>query len=171
VHRRLCQYAEGLPLCESALELFDRIGDQNGHTAVLDTRADLLVHMGHHQAALPDAQQALDRSTRRRDGFMRHRAQRTLGRAYAGLGRLTEAERLMRESAAGFDHLGRPLSLGATLRDLGRVLQLQGRPEEAREVFLRERDCLVASGVGDLSEIEALIARLDARHGGQAAAM
>jgi hypothetical protein len=102
---------------------------------------------------------------------MRHRAQRTLGRAYAGLGRLTEAERLMRESAAGFDHLGRPLSLGATLRDLGRVLQLQGRPEEAREVFLRERDCLVASGVDDLSEIEALIARLDARHGGQAAAM
>lgn len=54
---------------------------------------------------------------------------------------------------------------------LGRVLQLRGRPDEAREVFLRERDCLVASGVDNLGEIEALIARLDARHGGQAAAM
>ncbi|HEY7718847.1 MAG TPA: BTAD domain-containing putative transcriptional regulator [Pedococcus sp.] len=171
VLRRLGQYAEGLPLCESALELVDRIGDQNGRTAVLDTRADLLVHMGHHQAALGDAREALDRATLRRDGFMRHRAQRTLGRALAGLGRLSEAEDLMRGSAAGFDQLGRPLSLAATLRDLGRVLQLQGRPQEAREVFLRERDCLVESGVDDLSEIDGLIARLDARHGGRPAVM
>jgi hypothetical protein len=38
-------------------------------------------------------------------------------------------------------------------------------------VFLRERDCLVESGVDDLSEIDGLIARLDARHGGRPAVM
>ena len=171
VLRRLGEYAEGLPLCDAAMARFGRLGDHNGRTAALDGRADLLVQMGNPGGALPDAQLAVDLSAQHRDSFILHRAQRTLGRAYAGLGLLDQAESALSESAQGFEQLGRPLSLAGTLRDIGRVIQIQGRVDEARAVFVRERDCLVRAGLEDLSEIDALIARLDARRGGHPAAM
>ncbi len=161
VHRRLGEYREGLPLADSAMLWFDRLGDQNGHTAALDTRADLLVYMGDPVAALPDAAEAVDRAGQRRDEFMLHRAQRTLGRAQAGLGRLADAERALWSSAEGFERLGRPLSLAATLRDIGLVLQRQNRVDEARTVLVRERGCLITAGVQDLSELDALVGRLE----------
>ena len=166
VQRRLGEYAAGLLLADAAIEGFTRLGDDNGHTAALDTRADLLVFMGEPQQARPDAELAVRRAAQRRDTFMLHRAQRTLGRALAGLGQLSAAEQALGESAAGFDALDRPLSLAATLRDTGRILQLQGRVLDARQVFLRERSCLVRAGVDDLTEIDELIARLDARSSG-----
>jgi hypothetical protein len=60
----------------------------------------------------------------------------------------------------------RPLSLAASLRDLGRVLQLVGRVDEARTIFLRERACLERAGLVDLTELDELISRLDARREG-----
>jgi tetratricopeptide (TPR) repeat protein len=164
VHRRLGEYDRGLPLCEQAMDLFRRLGDANGATAVLDTRADLLVHMGDPGSALPPARDAVARASLHHDSFMLHRAQRTLGRALAGVGALPEAEEHLWSSARGFESLQRPLSLAATLRDIGRLLQLQGRVDEARDIFLRERGWLILAGVDDLAEIDGLIARLDARH-------
>ena len=166
VHRRLGEYEAGLPRCDVAMELFARLGDVNGRTAVLDTRADLLVHMGEPAAALGAAREAVEQAGQRRDAFMLHRAQRTVGRALAGLGRLDDAEQALRDSVAGFEALVRPLSLAASLRDLGRVLQLVGRVDEARTIFLRERACLERAGLVDLSELDELISRLDARREG-----
>nr|WP_255523681.1 tetratricopeptide repeat protein [Terrabacter sp. MAHUQ-38] len=166
VHRRLGEYEAGLPRCDVAMELFARLGDVNGRTAVLDTRADLLVHMGEPAAALEAAREAVDQAGQRRDAFMLHRAQRTVGRALAGLGRLDDAEEALRASVAGFEALVRPLSLAASLRDLGRVLQLVGRVDEARTIFLRERACLERAGLVDLTELDELISRLDARREG-----
>ena len=173
VHRRLGDYAAGLPLCDRAMELFTRLGDVNGLTAVLDTRADILVQMGEPLQALPGAEQAVEQAAVRHDDFMLHRAQRTLGRARAALGRLAESEAVLRDSIAGFERLDRPLSRAASLRDLGRVLQLQDRLPEAIEVFESERDCLVRSGLTDNAELDEIIARLAAlirsRRGGHLA--
>lgn len=165
VHRRLWEYAPGLPLCDSATELFVRLGDVNGVTAVLDTRADILVQMGEPDQALPAAEQAVEQAAMRHDDFMLHRAQRTLGRVQAALDRLEESESMLRDSIAGFERLDRPLSRAASLRDLGRVLHLQGRGPEASAVFVAERDCLVRAGLTDTTELDAMIAFLDAEHG------
>lgn len=108
------------------MDLFTRLGDVNGLTAVLDTRADILVQMGEPLQALPGAVQAVEQAAVRHDDFMLHRAQRTLGRAHAALGRLVESESVLRDSIAGFERLDRPLSRAASLRDLGRVLQPPG---------------------------------------------
>lgn len=171
VHRRLREFAEGLPLCDRAMELFTRLGDVNGLTAVLDTRADILVQMGEPLQALPGAEQAVEQAAVRHDDFMLHRAQRTLGRAHAALGRLVESESVLRDSVAGFERLDRPLSRAASLRDLGHVLQLQDRLPEAIEVFESERDCLLQSGLTDTAELDAILARLDdllrSRRGGR----
>lgn len=161
VHRRLADYTAGLPLCDVATELFVRLGDVNGVTAVLDTRADILVQMGEPVAALPAAEQAVEQAAVRHDDFMLHRAQRTLGRVHAALGALDESETILRDSIAGFERLDRPLSRAASLRDLGRVLHLQGRIPEASSVFVAERDCLVRAGLTDTSELDAIIADLD----------
>lgn len=161
VHRRLREFAAGLPLCDEAMELFTRLGDVNGVTAVLDTRADILVQMGDPQQALPGAEQAVDQAAVRHDDFMLHRAQRTLGRVHAALGRLIESESVLRDSIAGFERLDRPLSRAASLRDLGRVLQLQGRLAEAVDVFESEKDCLTRCGLTDTAELDAILARLD----------
>ncbi|CAN7275866.1 BTAD domain-containing putative transcriptional regulator [Knoellia sp. LjRoot47] len=163
IHRRLGEYAAGLPLCDAAMDLFTRLGDVNGLTAVLDTRADILVQMGEPLQALPGAVQAVEQAAVRHDDFMLHRAQRTLGRAHAALGRLVESESVLRDSIAGFERLDRPLSRAASLRDLGRVLQLQGRLGEAIEVLESERDCLVRSGLTDNAELDGILARLDAK--------
>jgi len=163
IHRRLGEYAAGLPLCDAAMDLFTRLGDVNGLTAVIDTRADILVQMGEPMQALPGAVQAVEQAAVRHDDFMLHRAQRTLGRAHAALGRLVESESVLRDSIAGFERLDRPLSRAASLRDLGRVLQLQGRLGEAIEVLESERDCLVRSGLTDNAELDGILARLDAR--------
>lgn len=166
VHRRLREYASGLPLCDSATELFVRLGDVNGVTAVLDTRADILVQMGEPDQALPAAEQAVEQAAVRHDDFMLHRAQRTLGRVHAALGRLEESESVLRDSIAGFERLDRPLSRAASLRDLGHVLHLQRRIREASAVFVAERDCLVRAGLTDTTELDAMIAVLDEEHGG-----
>lgn len=163
VHRRLREFAAGLPLCDQAMELFTRLGDVNGVTAVLDTRADILVQMGDPLQALPGAERAVEQAAMRHDDFMLHRAQRTLGRVHAALGRLMESESVLRDSIAGFERLDRPLSRAASMRDLGRVLQLQGRLGEALDVFESERDCLLRSGLTDTVELDEILARLDAR--------
>ncbi|GAA4114727.1 BTAD domain-containing putative transcriptional regulator [Knoellia locipacati] len=163
IHRRLGEYAAGLPLCDAAMDLFTRLGDVNGLTAVIDTRADILVQMGEPMQALPGAVQAVEQAAIRHDDFMLHRAQRTLGRAHAALGRLVESEAVLRDSIAGFERLDRPLSRAASLRDLGRVLQLQGRLGEAIEVLESERDCLLRSGLTDNAELDGILARLDAK--------
>jgi tetratricopeptide (TPR) repeat protein len=165
VHRRLREYAPGLPLCDSATELFVRLGDVNGVTAVLDTRADILVQMGEPHQALPAAEQAVEQAAVRHDDFMLHRAQRTLGRVQAALGRLSESESMLRDSIAGFERLDRPLSRAASLRDLGRVLDLQGRVPQAIDVFVAERDALVRAGLTDTTELDAIIAHLCAAQG------
>lgn len=170
VHRRLWDYTSGLPLCEVATDLFVQLGDVNGVTAVLDTRADILVQMGEPHAALQPAQQAVEQAAMRHDDFMLHRAQRTLGRVHAALDRLDLSEAVLRDSIAGFERLDRPLSRAASLRDLGRVLHLQGRIEEASAVFVEERDFLVGAGVTDTSELDAIIAHLDPGHAGSRAA-
>lgn len=162
VHRRLREFSAGLPLCDRAMELFTRLGDANGLTAVLDTRADILVQMGEPLKALPGAEQAVEQAAVRHDDFMLHRAQRTLGRAHAALGRLVESESVLRDSIAGFERLDRPLSRAASLRDLGHVLQLQDRIPEAVEVFESERDCLVRHGLTDNAELDEILARLGA---------
>lgn len=162
VHRRLREFSAGLPLCDRAMELFTRLGDANGLTAVLDTRADILVQMGEPLKALPGAEQAVEQAAVRHDDFMLHRAQRTLGRAHAALGRLVESESVLRDSIAGFERLDRPLSRAASLRDLGHVLQLQDRIPEAVEVFESERDCLVRHGLTDNAELDDILARLGA---------
>jgi hypothetical protein len=113
--------------------------------------------------ALPGAVQAVEQAAVRHDDFMLHRAQRTLGRAHAALGRLVESESVLRDSIAGFERLDRPLSRAASLRDLGRVLQLQGRLGEAIEVLESERDCLVRSGLTDNDELDGILERLDAK--------
>lgn len=165
VHRRLGEFAAGLPLCNSATELFVRLGDVNGVTAVLDTRGDILVQMGDPHRALPAAEQAVEQAAMRHDDFMLHRAQRTLGRVHTALDRLEEGESDLRASIAGFERLDRPLSRAASLRDLGRVLHLQGRVPEAIDVFVAERDCLVRAGLTDTTELDAMIADLDAEQG------
>jgi len=162
VHRRLREFSAGLPLCDRAMELFTRLGDVNGLTAVLDTRADILVQMGEPLQALPGAEQAVEQAAVHHDDFMLHRAQRTLGRAHAALGRLVESESVLRASIAGFERLDRPLSRAASLRDLGHVLQLQDRIPEAVEVFESERDCLVRHGLTDNAELDEILARLGA---------
>jgi DNA-binding SARP family transcriptional activator/tetratricopeptide (TPR) repeat protein len=167
VHRRLGEYVAGLPLCESAMHLFSRLGDVNGVTAVFDTRADILVQMGDPVRALPDAEQAVQQAAARHDEFMLHRAQRTLGRAHAALGRLSESEAVLRDSIAGFERLDRPLSRAASLRDLGRVLQLQGRLTEAVDVFESERECLTRCGLTDTRELDAMLGRLAVLTGGR----
>ena len=167
VHRRLGEYRSGLPLCASAMRLFSRLGDGNGVTAVLDTRADILVQMGDPVRALPDAEQAVRQAATRHDEFMLHRAQRTLGRAHAALGRLAESESALRDSITGFERLDRPLSRAASLRDLGRVLQLQGRLGEAVDVFEAERDCLLRSGLTDTRELDDMLRRLALLTGGR----
>ncbi|MDT0212769.1 BTAD domain-containing putative transcriptional regulator [Rothia sp. ARF10] len=173
VHRRLREFSAGLPLCDRAMELFSRLGDANGLTAVLDTRSDILVQMGEPLTALPGAEQAVEQAAVRHDDFMLHRAQRTLGRAHAALGRLAESESVLRDSIAGFERLDRPLSRAASLRDLGHVLQLQDRIPEAVEVFESERDCLVRHGLTDNAELEEILDRLGAvlrsRSGGRLA--
>ncbi|MFW5473410.1 BTAD domain-containing putative transcriptional regulator [Knoellia sp. CPCC 206450] len=173
VHRRLREFSAGLPLCDRAMELFTRLGDVNGLTAVIDTRADILVQMGEPLKALPGAEQAVEQAAVRHDDFMLHRAQRTLGRAHAALGRLVESESVLRDSIAGFERLDRPLSRAASLRDLGHVLQLQDRIPEALEVFESERDCLVRHGLTDNAELDEILDRLGAvlrsRSGGRRA--
>ncbi|MGH3728795.1 MAG: BTAD domain-containing putative transcriptional regulator [Micromonosporaceae bacterium] len=161
VYRRLRRYPEGLPLYDSALSLFLRLGDRKGHTAVLDGRADLVTQMGEPARALPDATAAVRRSAQARDAFLLHRSQRTLGRVYTGLGRVAAAVATFRDSAAGFEALGRPLSLAATLRDLARLYESQGRAADARRILIRERECLRRAGVEDLHEVDLLIAGLD----------
>lgn len=165
VHRRLREFARGLPLCDSATDLFVQLGDVNGVTAVVDTRADILVQMGDPHQALPAAVQAVEQAAVRHDDFMLHRAQRTLGRVHAALGDLDESESVLRDSIAGFERLDRPLSRAASMRDLGRVLHLQGRARAARAVFVAERDCLVGAGLTDTSELDEIIAHLDATQG------
>lgn len=161
VHRRLQEYTAGLPLCDVATELFVRLGDVNGVTAVLDTRADILVQMGEPHAALPAAEGAVEQAAVRHDDFMLHRAQRTLGRVHAALGELDRSESVLRASISGFERLDRPLSRAASLRDLGTVLHLQGRIAEASDVFVEERDALVGAGLTDTTELDAIIADLD----------
>ncbi|MGH3647494.1 MAG: BTAD domain-containing putative transcriptional regulator [Micromonosporaceae bacterium] len=165
VSRRLGQYAAGLPLYDDATALFTRLGDTKGQTAMLDGKADLVNQMGDPAGALPVAEEAVRRAERARDRFLLHRAQRTLGRTYAGLDRGEEAEATLRASAAGFEAMGRPLSLAAALRDLALLRRAQHRYDDARQLLLRERECLAGAGVEDLAEVELLLAGLDERSG------
>ncbi|MQA26878.1 MAG: tetratricopeptide repeat protein [Micromonosporaceae bacterium] len=147
VLRRLRRYPEGLQMYDSAMTLFTRLGNHKGCTAALDGRADLVTQMGQPASALADATEAVRRSAQARDAFLLHRAQRTLGRVYTGLGRFDDAAAALAASASGFEAMSRPLSLAGSLRDLARLYQLQQRHDDARRVLLRERDCLLRAGV------------------------
>lgn len=160
VDRRLGSYAEGMRLATLSHETFERLGDRRGCTAAIDTRADLFVHMGNFTDALPVAQEAVDQAAQCHDAFLLHRAERTLGRALAGCRRWPEAESRLRDSAVGFEQLGRPLSRAATLRDLARLLDGTGRAEASLAVHLEERHLLDDAGFGPVAELDAAIARL-----------
>ncbi|MGH3656952.1 MAG: tetratricopeptide repeat protein, partial [Micromonosporaceae bacterium] len=161
VMRRKRRYAEGVALYDSAIALFLRLGDRKSHTAMLDGRADLVAQMGDPRSAFPDAAEAVRRAAQTQDPFLLHRAQRTLGRVYTGLGRYDEALESLRDSVTGFEAMGRPLSLAATLRDLALLFRRQRRRDDARRTLLAERDCLRGAGVVDLSEVDQLLAELD----------
>ena len=87
-------------------------------------------------------------------------AERTVGRALTGLGRYAEAEESFRASALGFEAIHRPISVAASLHELGLLLHRDGRPEDAVAVLEHERVVLAEAGADDLGPLDRLIAAL-----------
>ena len=92
---------------------------------------------------------------------------RTVGRALTGLGRYAEAEESFRASALGFEAIHRPISVAASLHELGLLLHRDGRPDDAVAVLVHERVVLAEAGADDLGPLDRLIATLsDSRTSG-----
>lgn len=155
--RRLRKPELGLAHSEEALRLFAKVGDQRGHAAASDVHADLLLRNDEPGEALSYAESAVSRAREMRDPFAEHRAERTRARALKGLGRMAEARVSYEASAHGFARLGWPLSLAASLHDLGLFLSQTNQHAEAVNVLIRERQCLIDSGHDDTTEVDELI--------------
>ena len=142
------------------MALYSRLDDPRGYTAALDARADITCAQGRPAEALPMAMDACDLAARHRDPYIQHRAERTVGRALTGLGRYAEAEESFRASALGFEAIHRPISVAASLHELGLLLHRDGRPEDAVAVLQHERVVLAEAGADDLGPLDRLIAAL-----------
>ena len=158
--RRVKDLDAAMRHCEEAMALYSRLDDPRGYTAALDARADITCSQGRPAEALPMAMDACDLAARHRDPYIQHRAERTVGRALTGLGRYAEAEESFRASALGFEAIHRPISVAASLHELGLLLHRDGRPEDAVAVLEHERVVLAEAGADDLGPLDRLIAAL-----------
>ena len=159
--RRVKDLDAAMRHCEEAMALYSRLDDPRGYTAALDARADITCALGRPAEALPMAMDACDLAARHRDPYIQHRAERTVGRALSGLGRYAEAEESFRASALGFEAIRRPISVAASLNELGLLLHRDGRDEDAVSVLRAERAILAEVGADDLSALDRLIAEID----------
>jgi LuxR family maltose regulon positive regulatory protein len=124
--RRALAYAEdGFSACEERVANLARIHSQ---------RALLELFEGRYEKAIEDAQIALE-ALSPEDAIEKVHAQRYIGKAYVGLGRLDEGIARLEGALALYREIGSPYDIVNSLQDLGGGLVALGRLDEAALCF------------------------------------
>ncbi|HEY75516.1 MAG TPA: tetratricopeptide repeat protein [Thermoflexia bacterium] len=105
-------------------------GDVASLAKVYNQRATLNLFTGHYQEAMQEARTALE-TAGERETIERANAQRHIGRAYIGLGRLSEGIAMLEQALALFREAGSLYDVFNLLQDLTLAFFTQGRLEEA----------------------------------------
>ena len=105
-------------------------GDVASLAKVYNQRATLNLFTGHYQEAMEEAQTALE-TVGEREIIERANAQRHIGRAYIGLGRLSEGIAVLEQALALFRQAGSLYDVSNLLQDLNLAYFEQGRLDEA----------------------------------------
>jgi tetratricopeptide (TPR) repeat protein len=136
-----------LPLFESAVRLYQALGDVRGE-------AEALFWVGcFHQVvrrdngtAVPLLDRSLELATQAGDKMTMSEALRHLGIAAHAAGRLDEARARLEESTLLRRELGQPAGVAANLIGLGYIAAGQGRRDDALAILAEAADLATASG-------------------------
>ena len=135
IGQKECQWDEAARNYESALDIYNRMGCEEGPQAVLVNLSQVNISRGQVERGLECAQQVLDMP-----GDQAHwgcHARLRLAWGYSFLGRQNVAKRHAREALGMAEERDYPKLREAALRRLGQIAQLCGRHAEARKLLQR----------------------------------
>jgi tetratricopeptide (TPR) repeat protein len=135
-------------LFDESVASFRAQGDQSGLATSLAWRALLVERLDDFDAAWADAEAALGACPVAGDPWFRADVLHSAGHAATATGRLTEAERYFRESAALFQAAGDDWTRSLLLMDLGQAASRRGDYPAARSLHEESRTMMLAAGVG-----------------------
>lgn len=137
----LGQAEQGLTLLTQAVEQAEAAGDLNCHALTLARRASAHQALADYQAALADADQALQMLPPGAEfETIRVAALRAKGQSLHRLGQLRRAADCFQEARALAERLGNTMMVAVHYDDLGRVYRALGNYEEARRAYTRALD-------------------------------
>ncbi|MDX1688289.1 MAG: tetratricopeptide repeat protein [Candidatus Promineifilaceae bacterium] len=141
------QAAEGLTLLDRAAQQAEETGDLYCQAQALARRASAHRALGDYQAALADADEALQLASPDAEfDRVRVAALRGKGLSLYYLGQFSEAASCLQEARALNERLGNALMVTLLYDDLGRVYHALGSYEEARQAFTRALDACRENG-------------------------
>jgi tetratricopeptide (TPR) repeat protein len=162
LHRAMGGLAEALKNLETALLLFDSVGDQRGVAACHDDVGMLLWTRGEYEGALARMRTALDmRKTigdRRSIALSLH----NIGVVWRDHGSPTQAQEALEASLAIRTELGDRIGVAQTLDSMGRLAQDQRDLVRAQDLFTKAHD--VAREVGERNWIAVVLTNLGEVH-------
>lgn len=127
----------GVERLEEALELFERVGDQQGVYSIRNRLATVLRTVGRYDEAATNAQICWENANARNDDFGRAQSRRDLARIALERGDDEEAERIFRDALDGITNPVARNVMGAEIETaLGRILIARGALDEAEKMLV-----------------------------------
>lgn len=128
----LGEFQEAAKWHQSALAMFQEIGDQHGVAKTIASLSELEFRQGRYQAAKPLAEQSLALAREIGDTRQVGYSLMNLGVIAAGDGDLLEAKALFEECLACMQELGEPISIARAMNNLGIMYDLLGDIPQAK---------------------------------------
>ncbi|HEV8247360.1 MAG TPA: tetratricopeptide repeat protein, partial [Polyangiaceae bacterium] len=147
---------------ETALLLFEAVGDQRGVAACHDDIGKLLWMRGEYEHALEQMKVALDMRKELGDGRSIALSLNNIGLVWRDHGQEAQAREALEASLKIRRELGDPLGIVGSLNDLGELSLEQGQPDAALALF-REAHTL-AQDIGELNRIADVLTNMGEAH-------
>lgn len=152
---RLCRDTGSLTLArhhlETALALFESVGDKRGVAACHDDIGKLLWMRGEYESALDQMKIALEMRKELGDGRSIALSLNNIGLVWRDHGQEAQAREALEASLQIRRELNDPLGIVASLNDLGELALEQGQPESALALF--KEAYAIAQDIGEQNRI------------------
>jgi tetratricopeptide (TPR) repeat protein len=162
LHRSLGNLTEATQHFETALLLFESVGDQRGVSACYDDVGKVLWLRGDYDAALSGMKRALEMRKALGDRRSIALSLHNIGAVFRDFGRPTQAQEAFEAALGTRREIGDLVGVAQTLNGLGKLAQDQRKLEEARTLYQEAYD--VAREVGEKNRMAIVLTNLGEIH-------